>query len=545
MAKEKIIKDAIHGYITIDEMFNKIIDTAEFQRLKWIEQGSFRILYPAARHDRFIHSLGTFYLADKFYESFMENIKEDLKLQCNNEDRLKNTFLYAALLHDIGHAPFSHTCEGYFQERLDENQNKKIAVDLINAVSKISGISDKAADRFKREFHSEEPAEHEIVSATILVNNAEKFLGSDISKVDLELAARMVIGCPYVYEEEDETEIEEEGIKNCLIRLVNSTTIDVDKLDYITRDTRMSGFYNASIDINRLIKSVTAVKTEGGIYPAYRKNALSVIDNVFRAKTEQGAWMVSHPIVIYDSALLKACINYYNNRVEGYINNIFSIEALSCQGVQFNGKSYMLLSDMDIIHDIKQNYNECDMVKEYFERSRRRHPVWKSYYEFKHIFNPNGECVIKIDEIIKFFKPLIDIMQIEKVFALDESNYEKLMENNRKVSEAVKLLKEFSESEGIEFSFVLLKSTNYFAPKFDPKKVYIAFSEYYGDITYETYENLKNDISHESIKEETFFYLYSKERLNKEQLSRFIGVLKDKIEKQHNLLSNKYIYHRE
>lgn len=51
MSKKKIIKDAVHGYIEIDELFVSIIDTIEFQRLKWIEQGSFRVLYPSARHD--------------------------------------------------------------------------------------------------------------------------------------------------------------------------------------------------------------------------------------------------------------------------------------------------------------------------------------------------------------------------------------------------------------------------------------------------------------------------------------------------------------
>ncbi len=74
----KIIKDSIHGYITLDETFSYIIDSPEFQRLKYIEQGSFRVLYPAARHDRFIHSLGTYHLACKFAQNFIKNIQEDL-----------------------------------------------------------------------------------------------------------------------------------------------------------------------------------------------------------------------------------------------------------------------------------------------------------------------------------------------------------------------------------------------------------------------------------------------------------------------------------
>ena len=77
----KIIKDSVHGYIEVDDEFVKIINTAEFQRLKNIEQGSYRVLYPSARHDRFIHSLGVYHLAKLFSKSFIENIHDDLKIK--------------------------------------------------------------------------------------------------------------------------------------------------------------------------------------------------------------------------------------------------------------------------------------------------------------------------------------------------------------------------------------------------------------------------------------------------------------------------------
>lgn len=101
--KVKSIKDAIHGYIRLEEPFWKIIDTAEFQRLKWIEQTSYRVLYPSARHDRFIHSIGVYHLGQKAIQGFLNN--------CDDKDaeivkKYKYSFLLACLLHDIGHAPF-------------------------------------------------------------------------------------------------------------------------------------------------------------------------------------------------------------------------------------------------------------------------------------------------------------------------------------------------------------------------------------------------------------------------------------------------------
>lgn len=114
--KTKSIKDTIHGYIRIEEPFWRIIDTAEFQRLKWIEQTSYRVLYPSARHDRFIHSIGVYYLGQKAIEGFSKN--------CNESDqktvlKYKDSFLLGCILHDIGHAPFSHTCEDLNGEELD------------------------------------------------------------------------------------------------------------------------------------------------------------------------------------------------------------------------------------------------------------------------------------------------------------------------------------------------------------------------------------------------------------------------------------------
>lgn len=336
----KIIKDSIHGYITLDETFSYIIDSSEFQRLKYIEQGSFRVLYPAARHDRFIHSLGTYHLACKFAQNFIQNIQEDLNIDLDKVkiEEVQKTFYYAALLHDIGHAPFSHTTEKFFK-RKTESDGSSISINkqLCDAVFSIAEKNE--AERFKQEFDDCSPSPHEIMSATILINNADNFLRDKKDKFDLELAARMVIGCTYDYNRQEEISKEEKlflGIKNCFIRLLNSDTVDVDKLDYITRDTRMSGFDNVSIDIERLVRSVTAIRLENEewIYPAFRKNALSVIDNVFRAKTEQGLWMVSHPIVLYDSELLSYCIHRLDSLVgHDYISNVFSINALGQKGV--------------------------------------------------------------------------------------------------------------------------------------------------------------------------------------------------------------------
>ena len=304
----KIIKDSVHGYIEIEDAFLPIIDSPEFQRLRFVEQDSFRVLYPGARHDRFIHSLGVYCLAKRFAESFETNIKEDLiTFNIANYqtvlEQCKITFRYAALMHDIGHAPFSHTTENFFKLNGEKGKAIKIDLDLISAVKCYN-----SATKFESDFSEFAPASHEKISALFAIKYKKLLLQDVQNKIDYELAARMITGVTYSYDGLSNAEKNEFGIKNCFIRLLNSDTADVDKLDYQKRDTMMSGYNNVPVDIDRIAMSVTAAQTSNGLYPAFRKSALSVIENVFRSKTEQGNWIISHPVVKYDSALLQACI---------------------------------------------------------------------------------------------------------------------------------------------------------------------------------------------------------------------------------------------
>ncbi len=97
----KIIQDPINGPIKIESNFLSIIDSPEFQRLRGIKQlGLCYLVFPGANHTRFEHSLGTMKLAEEYGEALKADRINDLKA--------------AALLHDIGHGPFSHSFEGLF-----------------------------------------------------------------------------------------------------------------------------------------------------------------------------------------------------------------------------------------------------------------------------------------------------------------------------------------------------------------------------------------------------------------------------------------------
>lgn len=109
----KRILDSVHGYIHIEKAYvQNIIDTQHFQRLRRVEQTSTRSVFPSARHDRFIHSLGVFHLGCKIVEHLQKSLTDrDLTRPVFESYKL------ACLLHDIGHTPFSHTFEKYFDNK--------------------------------------------------------------------------------------------------------------------------------------------------------------------------------------------------------------------------------------------------------------------------------------------------------------------------------------------------------------------------------------------------------------------------------------------
>jgi len=103
----KIIKDPVHGYVEVDKDILPILDAPAIQRLRYIRQLGFSYLvYPGANHTRFEHSVGTMHLAGVASRQF----------GLSDEDR--RLVMIAALLHDVGHGPFSHASEPLMEARL-------------------------------------------------------------------------------------------------------------------------------------------------------------------------------------------------------------------------------------------------------------------------------------------------------------------------------------------------------------------------------------------------------------------------------------------
>ncbi|MCL2610993.1 MAG: HD domain-containing protein, partial [Defluviitaleaceae bacterium] len=117
MRTEFKFRDVIHGYVKLDKQEIEIVNSPEYQRLRRIRQLSLtEMVYPGANHTRFEHSLGVLQLATEIFDNIIkqEHSREILGFKNEYDSRiyrLRKIIRLAALLHDIGHAPFSHTSE--------------------------------------------------------------------------------------------------------------------------------------------------------------------------------------------------------------------------------------------------------------------------------------------------------------------------------------------------------------------------------------------------------------------------------------------------
>ncbi|MEK6607850.1 MAG: HD domain-containing protein, partial [Myxococcota bacterium] len=121
----KAVKDRVWGMIELDSASMALVDCPLFQRLRQVSQLGFTYLtYPTARHSRFEHSLGAFHVVGRLLDSFRVTAALDAGTgertrAVSFEAPEQNLIRHAALLHDVGHAAFSHVTEKAFERAQD------------------------------------------------------------------------------------------------------------------------------------------------------------------------------------------------------------------------------------------------------------------------------------------------------------------------------------------------------------------------------------------------------------------------------------------
>lgn len=190
------IRDAIHGDISIEEeVIKQLIETKEFQRLRNIKQlGLTYLAFPTTEHSRFMHSVGVYYLVTQLLDVLEAKTGQAFEVK----ERL--ALQIACLLHDLGHGPFSHTSEEFFGFN-HEDYTIKIIEDKDTEVNKV------------------------------LTNYGESIIEEVVSFI-------------------------KKTHHNPVLNSILSGTIDVDRMDYLMRDSYFSGVSYGEIDIQRIFNVI-------------------------------------------------------------------------------------------------------------------------------------------------------------------------------------------------------------------------------------------------------------------------------------------------
>lgn len=393
-----------------------IVDTPHFQRLRRIEQTSTRAVFPSARHDRFIHSLGVYYLGSRIVDHLRKTIEETAQTSSIFE-----SYLLACLLHDVGHSPFSHTFESFFDNPWsDLRGNLKTLV----ASSDFNSDWDNATDP---------SAPHERLSAIVALGVYGSFI--QLKGGIKELVARMIIGLKY-------SDNIHHSLENAMIELIHGDVIDADGLDYACRDTWASGYSTTSIDVERLIDSIEIVKDSGLYRLCFTAKCLNEIESVLRVKTFQQFYVINHHTVAYEQRLLvKAVESAAQYHFFGHVNDdqeereialqklcnvraFFDVEhpEISRIVTDYTKSVIVLPKDDDFVILMKDIPND-KYVKQWSSRKFILKPLWKYKADFYYYFDQLrdvrllNESWIFSDDCKKFISdkfqiPLDDIWRI-------------------------------------------------------------------------------------------------------------------------------------
>lgn len=236
-AKNAVIRCPIYGSVFLNDEEIRLIDNPFFQRLRYITQLGFAsFVFPGAVHTRFSHSIGTTHLAGRVFQQILESQSDLLHTYYSKEqlDYFRRILRYASLLHDLGHLPFSHAAE-----------------ELLPMLSSIQ------SPVFK-EVVEDRKATHEDFSQAIIHHLAheEGLLGKDEAQDIICLLAKTNQPTDRLLSGNGKS-----MIFPLLCQLINGE-IDVDRMDYLLRDSYFAGVPYGKYDLDRLINSFSCCLEE-------------------------------------------------------------------------------------------------------------------------------------------------------------------------------------------------------------------------------------------------------------------------------------------
>lgn len=244
------IRDPVHGSIKVLKEEVQILEHPFFQRLRNIKQLGFsEYIFPGATHTRYLHSIGVMETVSKVFDQVFKD-----KPRSPEWSRLRETVRLACLLHDIGHAPLSHTTEFVMPQ-----------------VGKL-GLPKAFAPKNDRK------ASHEDYTIKSIVDSSftESFAGVKTRYgVDPIQVAGLIIG-----ESVDPAYFNIEGVNYFpILHQLVSSEMDCDRMDYLLRDSYFCGVSYGKFDLDWIIDNLRVAQVDGKAYLGISERAVSTFDD--------------------------------------------------------------------------------------------------------------------------------------------------------------------------------------------------------------------------------------------------------------------------
>lgn len=304
---ERIYRDSVHNIIRVntDEREGKLvvalIDTPEFQRLRRVRQlGLAYFAYQSAEHSRFTHSLGTYHLAGRMIA------KLRTKYQIPSE--VQTAIRISALLHDIGHGPFSHVIEG------------------------ILG------------FHHEDFTVEAVLSQETAVGKALRAYSEDLPRMIADV-------------------IRGDFKPQALSQLVSSQ-LDVDRMDYLLRDSLMTGAKYGVYDLEWIIKSIEIDDAEDRLYVS--APGLYAVEDYLQARYYMYRQVYFHRTLRSAEAVLRVLLHRALDLFAEESDSVWCAAGTPMErilrGEKLSLVEHLGLDDTDVMYSIKRWEHSTDRI---------------------------------------------------------------------------------------------------------------------------------------------------------------------------------------
>ncbi|MBH5320737.1 HD domain-containing protein [Paenibacillus sp. GSMTC-2017] len=240
ISEEKVFKDPVHDYVYVqDQTIWDLINTREFQRLRRIRQlGTTYLTFHGAEHSRFSHSLGVYEITRKIISQFERNRYPDWPL----EERLVS--LCAALLHDVGHGPFSHSLEEIF-----DTDHEEWTCAILLGETEINEVLRRVSDEFP-------------------------------------LMVSSVIKKTYP--------------KPIVVSLISSQ-MDADRMDYLLRDAYFTGVNYGTFDLERILRVLRPYKGQIVV----KESGMHAVEHYLMSRYQMYWQIYFHPVTRSSEIILR------------------------------------------------------------------------------------------------------------------------------------------------------------------------------------------------------------------------------------------------